>query len=167
MAELTTGERLQPSLLDRLTDNEPRKSKEPRDKRVMSLQQIREAVQRDLGSLLSAGCLETTEDLEAYPEVRRSVLNFGILDLAGATAADANTEDIERMLHRSICDFEPRILPETLRVRVTTNPAEMRRRAMVFEVEGKIWSQPMPLRLFWHTEVDLETGDAKVREGSR
>ena len=167
MAELTTGERLQPSLLDRLTDNEPKKSKESRDKRVMSLQQIREAVERDLASLLSAGCLETTKDLEAYPEVRHSVLNYGIHDLSGATVADANTEDIERMLHRAINDFEPRILPNSLRVRVTTNPDEMRRRAMVFEIEGKIWSQPMPLRLFWNTEVDLETGDVTVRERSR
>ena len=167
MAELTTGERLQPSLLDSLTDTEPKKSKESRDKRVMSLQQIREAVERDLASLLNAGCLETTEDLDAYPEVKHSVLNYGIPDLAGATVADADTEDIERMLHRAIIDFEPRILPNSLRVRVTTNPDEMRRRAMIFEIEGKIWSQPMPLRLFWNTEVDLETGDVKVREGSR
>jgi type VI secretion system protein ImpF len=167
MAELTTGERLQPSLLDRLTDDEPKKSKESRDKRVMSLQQIREAVERDLASLLSAGCLETTEDLDGYPEVQRSVLNYGIPDLAGATVTDADTEGIERMLHRAISDFEPRILADSLRVRVITNPDEMRRRAVVFEIEGKIWSQPMPLRLFWNTEVDLETGDVKVKEGSR
>ncbi len=59
MAELTAGERLQPSLLDRLTDNEPTKTQETRDQRVMSLQQIRAAVERDLASLLNAGNLET------------------------------------------------------------------------------------------------------------
>lgn len=167
MAELTTGERLQPSLLDRLTDDEPTKSKESRDKRVMSLQQIRDAVQRDLAALLNAGCLAVTDDLEAYPYVKHSVLNFGIPDLAGTSVSGSDTATLERVLTRAISDFEPRILPNTLRVRVITNPEEMRHRAMVFEIEGKIWSQPMPLRLFWNTEVDLETGDVVVKEGGR
>ena len=167
MAELTTGERLQPSLLDRLTDDDPAKSAESRDKRVMSLEQIREAVQRDLASLLNAGNLEAFEDLESYPEVRHSVINYGVPELAGATVADADTEAIEEMLQRAIVDFEPRILPKSLRVRVVTNPDEMHRRAMIFEIEGQIWSQPMPLRLFWNTEVDLETGDVTVSEKTR
>lgn len=167
MAELTTGERLQPSLLDRLTDDEPTKSRESRDKRVMSLQQIRDAVQRDLASLLNAGCLEATEDLEQYPYARNSVLNYGIPDLAGTSVSGSDTATLERVLTRAISTFEPRILPNSLRVRVITNPDEMRHRAMVFEIEGKIWSQPMPLRLFWNTEVDLETGNAVVREGGR
>ena len=36
MAELTPKERLQPSLLDRLTDDEPEQQQESRDKRVLS-----------------------------------------------------------------------------------------------------------------------------------
>lgn len=133
----------------------------------MSLEQIREAVQRDLASLLNAGNLEAVEDLESYPQVRHSVINFGIPELAGSTVADADTGSIEEMLHQAIVDFEPRILPKSLRVRVITNPDEMHRRAMIFEIEGHIWSQPMPLRLFWNTEVDLETGDVTVREKTR
>lgn len=167
MAELTTGERLQPSLLDRLTDDAPTNSRESRDKRVMSLQQIRDAVQRDLASLMNAGCLSAIEDLEPYPYVQHSVINYGIPDLAGSTVADADTASIERLLHQAISDFEPRILPNTLKVRVVTNPDEMHRRAMIFEIEGKIWSQPMPLRLLWNTEIDLETGNVVVKEGGR
>ena len=167
MAELTTGERLQPSLLDRLTDDDPTNSRESREKRVMSLQEIRDAVQRDLAALFNAGNLETVEDLEPYPEVSRSVANFGIPDLAGSTVADADTSSIEAVLHDAISTFEPRILSNTLRVRVITNPDEMHRRAMIFEIEGQIWSQPMPLHLFWNTEVDLETGDVTVQEGAR
>jgi len=36
MAELTPKERLQPSLLDRLTDEEPDRRQESRDKRILS-----------------------------------------------------------------------------------------------------------------------------------
>ncbi len=166
MAELTTGERLQPSLIDRLTDNDPTNSKESREQRVMSLQQVRDAVQRDLAALLNAGCLATTEDLEEYPYVAHSVLNYGIPDLSGLTVHGTDTVALERALHQAIVDFEPRILANSLRVRVVTDPEEMHRNAMVFEIEGKLWSQPMPIRLLWNTEVDLATGDVIVTEGS-
>jgi len=165
MAELTTGERLQPSLLDRLTDNDPTNPKESREQRVMSLQQIRDAVQRDLASLLNAGSLSTTDDLESYPQVVHSVLNYGIPDLSGMTVHGVDTAALERVLHQAITDFEPRILANSLRIRVVTDTEEMHRSAMVFEIEGKLWAQPMPLRLFWNTEIDFETGDVVVTEG--
>lgn len=53
MAELTPPERLQPSLLDHLTDDEPAASQETRSPRVLSIQRLRESVLRDLGWLLN------------------------------------------------------------------------------------------------------------------
>lgn len=164
MAELTTRERLQPSLLDRLTDEDPGNAQESRDQRVMSLQQIREAVQRDLGWLLNCCCLATTEDFDEFPQVTSSVLNYGIPDLSGMTVHGRDTATLERALHEAIADFEPRILPGSLRVRVVTDPEAMHRNALLFEIEGKLWSQPMPVRLFWNTEVDLENGKITVAE---
>src|SRR5690349_20585366 len=84
MAELTTQERLQPSLLDRLTDDEPGKLEESREKRVISVSRLRECVTRDISWLLNCVSLEANVELEEYPEVSRSVLNFGIPDLTGA-----------------------------------------------------------------------------------
>jgi type VI secretion system protein ImpF len=165
MAELTTGERLQPSLLDRLTDYDPTNPKETRDQRVMTLQQIRQAVQRDLASLMNCCALSTTEDLSDYPHAERSVINFGIADLSGRFISGTDTGTLERLLQAAVATFEPRILPGTVRVRVTTSPDEVNNRAMVFEIEGKLWAQPMPLRLYWNTVVDLETGDVALTEG--
>ena len=56
MAELTTRERLQPSLLDRLTDDAPQERVESRDKRVMSMRQLRTAVLREPWRATSSGC---------------------------------------------------------------------------------------------------------------
>jgi type VI secretion system protein ImpF len=164
MAELTTRERLQPSLLDRLTDEEPTNPRESLEQRVMSLQQIREAVQRDLGWLLNCGCLATTNDLDEFPQVAHSVLNYGIPDLSGMTVHKWDTATLERALQQAILDFEPRILSGSLRVRVITDAEGMHRNVMMFEIEGKLWSQPMPVRLFWNTKVDLENGKISVTE---
>ncbi len=48
MAELTPQERLQPSLLDRLTDDRPQETRESRERRVLSMRQLRASVMRDL-----------------------------------------------------------------------------------------------------------------------
>ena len=72
MAELTQQERLQPSLLDRLTDDEPEKKQESREKRVVSLRRLREGVLRDLAWLLNTSNLAVLEDLDRLSRMSRA-----------------------------------------------------------------------------------------------
>lgn len=164
MAELTSRERLQPSLLDRLTDRAPDTKSESRERRVLSIQRLREAVLRDLAWLMNTGQLETTEDLDDYPYVQDSVLNFGIPDITGSTASGADTRALEKAVREAVVRFEPRISPKTLRVRIARNETAMGRNAIVFTIEGQLWAEPTPISLYLKTEVDLETGDVSVSE---
>ena len=54
MAELTPLERLQPALLDRLSDDAPDKTQETREARLITRQKLRAAVIRDLAWLLNS-----------------------------------------------------------------------------------------------------------------
>ncbi len=164
MAELTPQERLQPSLLDRLTDDRPHQVKESRAQRVLTLSQLRVSVLRDLAWLLNTGNLSSSEDLEEFPDVARSVLNFGLPDLAGNTATSVDTHQLERLIRQVIWDYEPRILRKSLRVRLTVDETQMNQNAVTFDIEGKLWAQPLPLHLYLQTEVDLETGYVNVSE---
>jgi type VI secretion system protein ImpF len=164
MAELTSKERLQPSLLDRLTDDEPDKQQEAREKRVLSMRKLRESVQRDLVWLLNAGNLETVQDLDDYPLVSHSVLNYGLPDLAGRAASGLDLPGIERVLRQAIWDFEPRILRNSVKVRAVVAKDQMNRNAVAFEIEGDLWAQPVPLHLFLRTEVDLDSGDFSISD---
>lgn len=170
MAELTPQERLQPSLLDRLTDENPEKGTESRDQRVLSMQQLREGVKRDLAWLLNTVNLQANPDfaddlpLDDYPEVLDSVLNYGLPDLAGKTGSTVNTNEIEQLLKNSILSFEPRILSRSLQVRVQVNEDQMNRNSMVIEIEGELWAQPVSERVYLKTEVDLETGNVSVED---
>lgn len=164
MPESDSRERLQPSLLDRLVDDEPDKRTEGRDKRTLSMRRLRECVLRDLTWLLNTGRLSQTDDLEEYPEAARSVINFGMRDLAGTVLSSADVLEIERELREVIVDFEPRIRPETLKVRVKVRDDAMSHNAMTFQIEGELWGQPLPQRLFLKTEVDLETGRVSVSD---
>jgi len=163
MAELTTQERLQPSLLDRLTDEEPGVRDESRERRVISATRLRDCVTRDLGWLLNSVQLEATQDLEAYPAVRSSVLNFGIPDLTGVAVSRINVDTLRQHVRDAILRFEPRLTEASLRVIVETS-GRMDRAALRFRIESEMWAQPIPLNLYLKTEVDLETGRLKVTE---
>ena len=166
MAELTQKERLQPSLLDRLIDNEPEKDVESRTDRVLSLRQLRSAVLRDLAWLFNTSRLDALQDLSDYPEVRRSVLNYGIPDLTGHTASSIDTKDLERVLRQAVLEFEPRLLRDSLRIRLELNEDQMNHNAMTFNIEAQLWAQPAPLHILLRTELDLEAGDVVVSETS-
>ncbi|AIF48237.1 type VI secretion system baseplate subunit TssE [Dyella japonica] len=164
MAELTTQERLQPSLLDRLTDDEPGKTEESRDKRVISATRLRECVTRDMSWLLNCVNLGVSVDLEPYPDVARSVLNFGIPDLTGVALSGIDADALQREIRDAILAFEPRLTGSSLRVTVHANAGRMDRQSLMFDIESEMWAQPLPLNLYLKTEVDLETGKLAVTE---
>jgi type VI secretion system protein ImpF len=166
MAELTQKERLQPSLLDRLTDRNPRQTRESRDERVLSLRQLRESILRDLAWLLNTENLESVHDFDDAPEVRHSVLNFGIPTMAGTTASGTHTDELERTIRGAILAFEPRLLTDSVQVHAAAI-GQMNRHALTIEIEAEMWAQPVPLRMFLRTELDLETGEVEVTEQSR
>ena len=166
MAELTSKVRLQPSLLDRLTDAEPEKTSESRERRVLTTAQLRSSVRRDLGWLFNAIRLSAVEDLEAYPHVARSVLNYGLPDLAGRTASSIDVLALQRTLTRVIWDFEPRLLRDTVKVTLAKESELSAPNALRFYIEADLWSDPIPLRLYLRTDIDLEDGRVRVSEPS-
>jgi type VI secretion system protein ImpF len=167
MAELTSQERLQPSLLDRLTDANPESGVESRDQRVMSWQRLRDVVRRDLGWLLNCVHLEASEDLASWPLVARSTLNYGMPDIAGVPLSNVNIEALQKRVRQAILDFEPRLVRGKLSVTVESKQAGMSRNSLVFLIEGEMWAQPVPQSMFMRTELDLESGVVKIDEGRR
>ncbi|TVP97563.1 MAG: type VI secretion system baseplate subunit TssE [Planctomycetaceae bacterium] len=165
MAELTNRERLQPSLLERLTDNEPRNQQESREQRVLSIDALRVSVLRDLEWLLNTEHLASVVDLSPYPYVSDSVLNFGRVSLSGKAGSSLPMEVVREQIRRSILRFEPRILPETLEVRAFYHGDEDEiGNRLEFQIRGQLWAQPLPLSLFLRTEVDLESGSIGLYE---
>jgi len=156
MAESTPLEKLQPCLLDRLTDDEPDKTEESRNQRVISHQRYKRGVLRDLEWLFNASAHLAEEGknkfrLSNYPEAYRSVINFGTRQLCGLIAP--NMEELERELLEALALFEPRIIRHTLAIKAT-----IERHIVSFEISGELWANPISEKLFIKTKVDLETG---------
>lgn len=165
MADKTLAERLQPSLLDRLTDNEPGNLKETRETRVIDISRLREIIQRDLSWLLNTTNAESSFDAEALPNVSRSVVNYGLREVSGEFSTTERAEKIRRSIQRAISTYEPRIIKGT--VDVTLNPdGEGSDMMVALIIRADMWAQPLPLELYLRSQVDVTTGEISV-EGSR
>lgn len=160
MPELAVIERLQPCLLDRLTDDEPAKTQESRTQRVVSLPRYRQGVLRDLLWLFNASAHLPNEgdspfSITDYPEACRSVVNFGIRHLFGLVTP--SMRDLEKQLAEALYVFEPRILRNTLKIR-----SRLKGNLIVLEVEGELWANPVSEQLHIKTLLDIETGHCTV-----
>jgi type VI secretion system protein ImpF len=163
MAQLTPKEKLQPSLLDRLTDNRPDIRTSTGGVRVLSMEELRAGTRRDLTALLNATGLGIVQDLADFPHVQRSTLNFGMPDMSGKTASGVDVKELERTLARTIQEFEPRLLPGTLNIKGLVTD-QMHHNVLTITIEAELWSQPLPQKLLLRTELDLETGELNVEE---
>ena len=130
------------------------------DRRAISMRRLREAVLRDLGWLFNSFNLEETQDLSAYPEVKRSVLNYGLPSQAGRAVSSIDAAEMARRLGEAVVHFEPRLSG----VRVTPERDESTEGTMTlaFRVEAELWGQPVAQHLSLRTSIDFMSGDVQV-----
>jgi len=168
MALLRAQDRLQPALLDRLTDDQPDSAAESVDARLIRDNRLRDLVLRDLAWLFNASAPTAGIDWDSAPLARRSVLNFGLPPLSGKTTSGLDLPGLQEAVRQAILDHEPRILPASLAVEVVVSNAQLDHHNLVgFRISGQLWAQPVPLELLVHTDIDLETGRVAVRELDR
>lgn len=126
---------------------------------------FREAFCADLEWLLNAPAdrfLKKDESrsnqLDGFPEVARSVLNFGIPDICGKSFEDADLKRLEKQIKEAIYNFEPRVVPDTLRV-----TAKQVYNAIDLRIEGKVRELGLRPTLFdARFKVDIGTGKSSV-----
>jgi len=162
------ADRLWPVLLDRLTDSDPVKKRESLQARVLSRKAYRDGVLRDLQWLLNATNLEASINFDGYPDAQRSVLNFGLPPLSGRLASNVDRQQLEGAIRRAIVEFEPRILPQSIEVKVSaTEKALDVHNILSLTIRGELWSIPYPLEILLRSDIDLETGQVVLHDQSR
>lgn len=93
------------SLFDRLTDYDPRNSREAPPPRSEQFQNYKEGVARDLTNLLNVR--RSDADIpEAFPYTRESIAAYGVQDF---TTAPIERDEIRRSIERTVRIFEPRL----------------------------------------------------------
>ena len=147
---------LQPSILDRLIDPE---SAGTAILVGYSERQMLAAVRRDLEDLLNTR--QTHVGLpEAYEQVHRSIVAYGLPDLVSLEAITTkHRETIADKIRRIIETFEPRLKD----VRVAYVPGEsMADRSIKFKIDARLAIDPAPDVAF-DTVLELNSGQYEVK----
>lgn len=191
MRESPRHENIKPSLLDRLTDEDPASKEESRSQRVITPTRYLEAVLRDLRWLLNTRThlLDTPVTdkpvrsarlvkeraaaapelvLGDFPEVAKSVLVYGVPDLSGVMTANLIMGELSKTLEEAIRAFEPRVNPATLRVRPLADLGDRPEgggwASVGFEIKADVLMDPIPEHLHLKTIIDLETGECQFAD---
>ncbi len=123
---------------------------------------LRATIRRDLAWLLNTTNLESLIDLEPYPQVGSSVLNYGLTDLAGRTLNRRAVLARAREIRRAIRMFEPRLKHDGCTVAPVEN--ETQPHALTFLIQAEIASAAQLAPVRFRTEVEAETTAVNVRE---
>jgi type VI secretion system protein ImpF len=168
MSQQRAQDRLQPALLDRLTDENPDSLVESPDQRFINKSRMREAVLRDLSWLFNTTQPLSKDDLLGFAGVSTTVLAFGLPPLSGQTLSSIEARSLEQHVTKAILNFEPRILPTTLQVEAIVVGLQVNHHNQIsFRISGQVWAQPVPLELLLQTNVNLETGQVEIRDMTR
>jgi len=137
---------------------------ESTDRSMISMRRLRESVQRDLAWLLNSASLDTVQDLKRYPQVARSVLNYGMPSFAGTALHAVDVKQTAKRIREVIELFEPRLS----RVQVVPEVDESRKdeTTIAFRIDAELWGQPSPQHLVLKTRIDVESGDISIGESS-
>lgn len=141
----------------------PNRQLEPVERRMLSKARLRECVLRDLTWLFNSLSLDASLDLDPFPCVSASVVNFGLPSFAGRTISSIDPLQAAEQLRRAVELFEPRL--RSVRVRPTQPVHETQRdtgAVLEFTIDAELWGQPVPQRMEITTRIDTTNGEISV-----
>jgi type VI secretion system protein ImpF len=123
---------------------------------------LRATVRRELAWLFNTTNLASIVDLEPFPEVQTSVLNYGVPDLSGKSLVHRLVQQRARELRTAIRRFEPRIDEETLRVEPVGKVEK--ENAITFLIQCDVRNAVRALPVKFRTDIEADTSAVTVRE---
>lgn len=145
---------------------------------VVTSDVLREAVRRDIETLFNIERLEATylmsgneqvsienpvDLLQDYPEIRRSVLNYGVPSFSGRRGSDFDKDMLARELKEVLAIFEPRLQRDSIKVTIAVSD----KTGLRIEIDALLMLTPVPERLRLSTMIDLDNGLAMTRMEER
>ena len=163
MASIDKKKKLRPSVLDRLIDNDPDNNVEKDSDQHQKLKQLRNSVRRDLENLLNTR-FRMIEPADEYSELKKSLLNYGLPDLATVNISDKiKQKEFIDHLQSILIDFEPRF--KSVKVNYLEN-ANALDRSLRFRIDATLYADPSPEIVVFDSIVEPVTRTVNVEETS-
>lgn len=166
----TTATPLKPSVLDKLigdlariradTTRDPLPCFVPRLDRFTD-DELRVCVTRDIEWLLNDIHFETAVPLDAFTDVKTSILNHGLPELTGKAIDKPGLAQRALDIAAAIRAFEPRLAPGSVEVLLQEGPIGFENR-LRFVIHGNLSNAIDDGFIALYTAIDLDTGNVAV-----
>ncbi len=117
----------------------------------------------DLQSLLNTVNLAAASDLDELPEVRKSILNFGVDDLTAITSDTRAAVALDRRLREILIVYEPRLVRESIVVTLDKNQDGSDAR-LAFRVSAEMRASPHDIAVEFVADVETYSGQISVKD---
>ncbi|VAW63761.1 Uncharacterized protein ImpF [hydrothermal vent metagenome] len=163
MARVDKKKKLRPSILDRLFDNDLQNNVEVDPDQHQKLKQLRDSVRRDLENLLNTR-FRMIEPADEYKELKKSLLNYGLPDLATVNITDTKKrKQFTQRLESILVEYEPRFK----KVKVTyMENSDMLDRTLRFRIDATLYADPSPEVVVFDSVLEPVTRNVNVEETS-
>lgn len=121
---------------------------------------LRDHVRAHLATLMNSIRLDAVEDLDEFPEVKASVLNYGFQDLSNLSRDQITGHEISASIKQSLVDHEPRLVPASINVQVKTS-GDIQQRVSVF-VTADLIADPADIPIEFQADVDTDGGTVSM-----
>ena len=149
---------IQASVLDRLIDREPQISREPARDRLISFDEVKAAIVRDLESLLNTKAL-ILQVPAALNHLNGSVFVYGLPDFTSHNPKSPSTrQQLRQDVQRAISKFEPRLQNVTVRI----EQADREERNIRLKITGLLVVDPVAEPVTFDTYFDLNKGEYRI-----
>lgn len=119
------------------------------------IESLKKSVSNHLEELFNAKSRLDVADAAGFPLVEESVLNYGNRDFSAPGARELRRTEVADNLLTMIRRFEPRIVPESLRI--TTIDGAKDDDVLCFELWAEIRLSPFPLGLKLMAKLNLDS----------
>ncbi|RWG91074.1 type VI secretion system baseplate subunit TssE [Mesorhizobium sp.] len=141
---------------------------------VVSARVLREAVRRDIEALFNTERFESVPmlsdaeqeqpldelpPLADFPEVRRSVVNYGVPSFSGRSSRDFDRDILAREIRSVLATFEPRLKESATTVNVALGDKSV---GLKIEIDAVLIMTPTPERMRLRTTINLDNGLART-----
>ncbi|AMA45717.1 type VI secretion system baseplate subunit TssE [Pseudomonas monteilii] len=152
--------RLLPSLLDRLLDDRPHQSTEPSGLRTFSLAEYKASIVRDLEVLVNTRQSLVAEELDGFPHLAGSILEYGMPDFTSRSVLDPHDRRlIQQQLERAITTGDRRFH----RVRVQLLAQQDGHRMLTFRVDAVLRLQDISRQVSFDAVLQVNTQEYTVQ----
>lgn len=161
MARVDKKKKLRPSVLDRLFDNETHNRAERDPDHHQLLRELRNSIRRDLEFLLNTR-FYISEPPDEFPELSKSLLNYGLPDLASVNIIDIEKRnEFAKKLEQTLNYFEPRF--KSVKVSFMEN-FDKSDRTLRFRIDAVIYADPLPEIVVFDSILESATRMVSVKE---